>query len=103
MWDSLGNFSNLWQVKNGNIPQLIFLSCFCLPRVFAIFSNLKYNSLSTPGTAGSAVPRAAGPGEEEAHWTAQDEGHGQEATGGGAEEGDREIWAWKKGGDHRQE
>ena len=59
--------------------------------------------VSTPGPERPAVPRAAGPGEEATHWAAPDEGHGPEATGGGEEEGDREIWAWKKRGDHCQE
>ena len=50
-------------------------------------------SLSLSGPSSSAVPGAAGPGEEAAHRTAPDEGHGQEAAGGGEEEGDREVRA----------
>ena len=48
---------------------------------------------SVSGPSRSEVPGAAGPGEEATHRTAPDEGYGQEATGGGAEEGDREVRA----------
>ena len=48
-------------------------------------------TLSISGFSSSEVPRAARRGEETSHRTAEDEGHGQEAAGGGEEEGDRKI------------
>ena len=44
--------------------------------------------VSTLGPERPAVPRAAGPGEETTYRTAENEGYGQEAPGGGAQEGD---------------
>ena len=57
----------------------------------------------TSGSTSSEVQRAAGPWEETSHRDAEDEGHGQEDAGGGAEEGDWEVWAGEERGDHRQE